>query len=479
MTQSQATEPLVRFGRRQSRGVLLGFTGPRLLAMSVAVAVLVLAMFTLGAIGLAVTSPVCIGLLALAFVRWNGFPVADSIPVAAHWGARQAAGQVQYRAQVTTPRPAGTLALPGDAAALRFHVHDASGAVMVHDPHRRTLSAVLRVSHPAYVLLSADDQARRVAAWSRVLASLAATGSCAGVQILETTVPDPGNGVLDWYSNNGVHDGSWAAQQYQELVQTAAPRSYVHRTLITLSLDMRKATRQIREVGRGIGAAAEVLRGDMATCMSSLRAADLNVHTWLGAEELAHVIRQAYDPNVDQSPFATHLQLAGPVALDEHWDYLRHDSAYSAVLWISEWPRIDVAPHFLHSLVFLQDVRKSISIVAKPLSTGDALRSIRKEKVEYLTDAQQNARIGKISDFSAEQEYADVLARERALVSGHADLRFSGFISVTAHSRDTLNAATASAERAATQCGCETRLLYGQQAQGFTVATLPLGRMVN
>ena len=82
---------------------------------------------------------------------------------------------------------------------------------MVHDPHRQTLSAVVRVSHPAYVLLSPDDQARRVTAWSRVLAGLAATGSCAGVQILESTLPDPGQGVRDWYAAHGRRDGSWAA----------------------------------------------------------------------------------------------------------------------------------------------------------------------------------------------------------------------------------------------------------------------------
>jgi hypothetical protein len=149
------------------------------------------------------------------------------------------------------------------------------------------------------------------------------------------------------------------------------------------------------------------------------------------------------------------------------------------VLWISEWPRIDVVPQFLHSLVFLQDVRKSISIVAKPLMTGDALRAIRKEKVEYLTDAQQSARIGKLTDFASEQEYADVLARERALVSGHADLRFTGFVAVTASSRDELATALSAAERAANQCGCETRVLYGRQAQAFTVAALPLGRSVH
>src|SRR5665811_1401366 len=91
------------------------------------------------------------------------------------------------------------------------------------------------------------------------------------------------------------------------------------------------------------------------------------------------------------------LGTAGPVALEEHWDHLRHDSGFSAVLWISEWPRIDVPPHFLHALEFAPGVRKTISITATPLSTAAAMRDIRKAKVEYVTDAAQKARLGAVS----------------------------------------------------------------------------------
>jgi hypothetical protein len=434
-------------------------------------------MLTLDTTGLVLTSPVWMGLTAAAFVRWQGETVIEAIPTFAHWGLRRSAGQTSYRVRPTAPRPAGTMALPGDAAALRFHVDEPSGAVMVHDPHQRTLSAVVRVSHPAYVLLSPDDQARRVADWSRVLAGLAASGSCASVQILESTLPDPGRGVAEWYAAHAADGPTWPARQYEALLTQAAPTSYTHRTLLVLSLDLRHAARAVRDAGRGINGAAQVLRGDMTTLAATLRAAELRTDTWLGPDDLAALVRDAYDPTF-ASEHAS-LTTAGPVAIDEHWDYLRHDSAYSAVLWISEWPRTEVAPHFLHSLVFLQDVRKTLSITARPLGTGDALRAIRKEKVEYIAEAHQAARIGKITDLAAEQEYADVVARERALIAGHADMRFSGFLTVTAATLDELRAAVAAANRAASQCGCETRVLVGQQAQAFTVAALPLGRAIH
>lgn len=471
--------PLVRFGRRQSRGLLLGLSGIRLCAIGVALACATLAMFTAGVTGAAVSALVWAPLLASAFVRWNGRAAIETLPMLAHWGARSASGQTRYRVRAGSPRPYGTLALPGDAAALRAHTDAETGAVMIHDPHRRTLAAVLRVSHPAYVLLSPDDQTHRVSAWGRLLAGLAASGTCAAVQVLESTLPDPGHGVRGWFTTHGVHDDSWAAREYAALMAHAAPSSSTHRSLIVISIDLNRAAKAVRDAGRGITGAAAVLRAQMGTFEASVRAADLRTEGWLSPDQLALVLRQAYDPAADTlqpGEPGTTLATAGPVAVHEQWDHLRHDGAYSSVLWLSEWPRIDVAPHFLHSLVFQQGVRKTISIIAKPLGTAEALRSIRKEKVEYLTDAAQNARIGRIADLSAEQEYHDVLTRERALISGHADMRFCGFIAITAPSRDELASAVAATQRAATQCGCETRILYSEQAQGFAVAALPIGR---
>jgi hypothetical protein len=149
------------------------------------------------------------------------------------------------------------------------------------------------------------------------------------------------------------------------------------------------------------------------------------------------------------------------------------------VLWISEWPRIDVPPHFLHALVFAPGVRKTISLTATPLSTAAALRDIRKAKVEYATDSAQKARVGFIEDLADLQELADVNERERALISGHSDMKFTGLIAVTAPTKDELDAAVGQVQRAATQALCETRLLVGQQARGFATAALPLARKVH
>ena len=65
--------------------------------------------------------------------------------------------------------------------------------------------------------------------------------------------------------------------------------------------------------------------------------------------------------------------------------------------------------------------------------------------------------------------------REVELADGHAQYRFSGYVTVSAHNPDELEEACGRVEQAAGQCGLELRRCYGDQASTF-LCTLPLGR---
>ena len=469
----------VRFGRRSSRGLLLGFSTPRVVVIAAAAAIAVAGLMVANALGLLMSAMVWVPLGATAFVRVGGRPLAEWVPTVTQWWGRRASGQDRYQAPVHRTRPAGSLGLGGDAACLRFHIDPLTGAAMVHDPHRRTVTAVVSVSHPAFVLLDRDDREQRISRWGRVLAGLAQSGSLAALQVLEATVPDPGDGLCEWFQSNGSPGHPWAAEQYAQLLDQARLGSSTHRTTVSISLDMRAAGRAIKVAGGGITGAAEVLRQDMYGLTDALRQAGLTVGDWLGEAELASIVRSAYEPNVVLDPrndVGSNLSRSGPLAISEHWDCLRHDSAWSSVLWISEWPRIDVPPDFLHPLVFVPGVRRTLSLIARPIPTDDALRQIRKEKTEAVADQAQKARIGQIADLSDAEEYQDLLNRERSIISGHTDVEFTGFVTVTAETKDSMEAARAAVVRAAGQSACEARPLFGRQAQGFILASLPLAR---
>ena len=181
------------------------------------------------------------------------------------------------------------------------------------------------------------------------------------------------------------------------------------------------------------------------------------------------------DPRSDPGANLTH---AGPLAMSEHWDCLRHDSAWSTVLWISEWPRIDVPADFLHPLVFAPGVRRSLQLDRPapahrrrpaPDPQGKDRRGRRHgPKAQGRPDRRPLRRPG----------VRGPLSRERtSIIAGHTDVEFSGFVTVTAANREgPRRGPIGQISRAAAQAACEVRPLYGRQAQGFVVAALPLAR---
>ena len=477
-SESQLTP--VKLSRLSQRGVLLGLSGLRLVVAGIGVTSLVVGLYV-GAVVMAF--PVSAACAALAFVGVGGRKLIEWGPVGARWLWRSTGGQLTYRRRIVTPRPAGTLALPGDAARLRQWLDPETGAVMVHDPHAATLTAIIGVSHPAFALLDPAEQERRVVSWGRVLATACRSGRITSVQVMERTLPDSGKGLAQWWDSHGNHDQTWASTTYAELIDRAGPAGERHAGTISISLDMQVAGRATRAAGGGMKGAAAVLRQEMATLLAALRSADLSPSDWLTPGDLALILRSAYDPAVAgalerHGDLGRDLATAGPVAVREFWGSLRSDSAHHCVLWISEWPRSLVFPGFLAPLLLSSGIRRTFTLLYTPMRTDRAARDIRRKKTEYISDAAQRQRIGQIEDAQQSAEYQDVLQQEADLTAGHGVLRCTGHVAVSASDPDELERGIAAIEQAAIQASCETRRLWGQQAQGFTVAALPLGRSV-
>jgi len=480
---SSSAEPSltpIKFSRLTKRGILLGLSGPQLVMAGLAAGTLIFGLY-LGSV--IMTFPIILLFVVLGFVGIGGRRIIEWGPIGARWAWRSTGGQLLYRRRVVKPRPAGTLALPGDAARLRQWVDPETGAVMVHDPHGATLTTIVGVSHPAFVLLDPAEQERRVVSWGRVLATACRSGRLASVQVMERTLPDSGKGLADWWEQHGNRGETWASTTYGELVDRAGPAGERHASTISIALDIKTAGRAIRAAGGGNRGAAAVLRQEMATMLAALRSADLSPTDWLTPGDLALILRSAYDPAVAgalerHGDIGRNLATAGPVAVTESWGSLRSDSAHHCVLWISEWPRSLVFPGFLAPLLLSSGIRRTFTLLYTPMRTDRAARDIRKKKTEYISDAAQRQKIGQIEDAQQTAEYQDVLQQEADLTAGHGVLRCTGLVAVSASDPDELERGVAAIEQAAIQASCETRRLWGQQAQAFAVAALPLSRTV-
>jgi hypothetical protein len=462
----EASSLEVRFPRQPRRGVVLGFSGPRVSAGIAAALLIMGGLLSHNMNVLIVLEPTAAMLIGATFIRVKGRYAIDWLPLWAHWQVRGAAHQRRFRAQLMTLRPAGTLALPGNAARLRVLVND-DDVAYVHDPRAGTLTAALRVEHSAMVLLDPSAQAERVSGWSRALSSLAGNGSVSHVAVLEETIPDTGNGPLEWFNEHWTKKDDWASQQYYSLLDNSRFQSSTHRTTVTISVKVGR---------RGLDDARVNMAAQRKGIEDALSSAGLRVVGWLSEGELARQVRQAYAPfspaNVEL------LAAAGPVAIDEEWGWFRHDDGVSCVLALAEFPATPVGPQFLHSLIFSSGVRHTFALIARVQSIDAALRQVRRDKASSLADTYQKAKMGQVADMSDGAEYADIEAREAALIQGHAAVNLTALVTVMAPTLDELKSAVEQIKRDAGRCACEARVLHSMQAAAFVAAALPLGRAI-
>ncbi len=127
---------------------MLGLSVPQVVVLAVGILTIVGALYAGGGMLLAWTAPIWLVCAVLASVPAGGRKLIEWVPIVARWVWRVTGGQLLYRRRVVKPCPAGTLALPGGAAALREWEDPETGAAMIHDPHAATLTAIVGLTHP-------------------------------------------------------------------------------------------------------------------------------------------------------------------------------------------------------------------------------------------------------------------------------------------------------------------------------------------
>jgi len=485
MTPETSQPEAVRFPHRSRRGVLAGLSWPQLAVVSIAGVLLLAVMLTAGVVGALKFLPLWCAFAAVVLVRRHGRSLAEWAPIVGRFTWRRARGQLVWLTRpATRPKREGLLHLPGTAASLRVATSPDHTLSAVHDPHAHTLTAVVRLTSRAFALLDADAQNANVAGWGRVLAALARTGQVARVQVLERTVPDSGDALQRYWNEHGDPNAQPAAAIYTDLLRAAGPAAAPHEAYVAIALDLKAARRLVVQAGGGLAGAFTVLSQTASTFEQSARNAGLAPAGWLSADEIAGVIRTAYDPvassALDQWSAEGRAQAtpaaAGPVMVVEESDRIRTDTAHHAVFWIENWPRTEVGFGFLHPVLFSSGTRRSLSLAYGPQHLEAALRDVRRRKSAVISDVGERARKGQVESEADSIEYADIAERERQLIGGHADIALTGLLAVSADTDDELNQACARIETAAVGALVDLRRLTWQQAEAFTNAALPLAR---
>ena len=97
-------------------------------------------------------------------------------------------------------------------------------------------------------------------------------------------------------------------------------------------------------------------------------------------------------------------------------------------------------------------------------------------RTQALVDEHLREKAGFLTTARRARETQSLAEHESDLAHGHAFFRFSGFVTVHASDEDELRRSCGELEQAAAQSFLDLRPLYGQQAEAFCWASLPLCR---
>ncbi len=499
-----------RFSPLERRGVIAGWRGGQIATVAGSLVVGVVALrFGPSLVGILLAVVALAVGVAVAFWPLYGRTGEQWLPLASRWvlartssgGRRHAPGPGEgHRVSVDPDQTvvrATRPGTPGRTAAGRsvftglsvesvaFGPEGSTFEVgVVLDRPSRTATAVLSVRGHSFALLGPGDQDARIASWARVLAAMAREGTDVHrIQWIESCLPDDGGPVRQHWSRHAVlGTDSPAGRSYQSLVDESSPVARRHRVLLALSIHTAHSSRSIRTAGRGLAGIGAVLNREVLSLHRALDGADISVDGVLGPSAVAASVGEAYapagPPDAPSGPTAPQPGVGPrwpwPMTLEPHWDALRADGTWHATYWIAEWPRTEVTPDFLGPMLF-SSLRRTVSLVMEPVSPARAARQVAQARTADIADGEMRRRGGFLVTARHTREKESVEARDTELADGHAQYRFSGYVTLTADTRDELSSARAVLEQAAGQSRIELRLLYGEQDAAF-VCGLPLGR---
>ncbi len=508
-----------RFSPLERRGVIAGWRGGQIATVASSLVVGVVALrwqpsvmgILIAVVGLAVGT-------GLAFWPIAGRTGEQWLPLAARWllsrssgDGRQHApgprdghrvsvdgdGQVGGRTvELGGPPPGSPRGRPGRGApvfgglcieSVPFAAEGSTFEVgMVLDRPSRTATAVLAVRGHSFALLGPGDQDARIASWARVLSAMAREGSDVHrIQWIESCLPDDGRSVLAHWSKHAVLGADTpAGRSYRALVDESSPVTRRHQVLLALSVHTSRSSRSIRASGRGLVGLAAVLNREVLSLHRALDGADISVDGVLGPVALARAVGESYAPGGrpggdvsdpgSRPPVAVGPSWPWPMTVDPHWDAVRTDGTWHATYWIAEWPRVDVTPDFLGPVLF-SSLRRTVVLTMEPVSPARAARQVAQARTADIADGEMRRRGGFLVTARHTREKEGVEERDTELAEGHAQYRFTGYVTLTADTRPELATARAALEQAAGQSRIELRLLYGEQDVAFACG-LPLGR---
>jgi hypothetical protein len=430
-----------------------------------------------------------IGVVALSFQRFGGRYVTDWFRPALGAVISSMRGTGVYRGAVFGPNSlAHRMDLPGDLAGLRMiSAPNPDGQTRVGlclDERAGTVTAALLTQGTPIILEESAEQQARLDEWESVMESTCdADTAITRWQLLFRSMPDSTNQAQQYYLDKVVDRDSLPASALRELVSRAAPAAQRHEVFFVVALSLDGLAADIKASGGDDDAIGVVVVERLIELQRQIIEARIPVKGWLSPGHYAAVIHSQFDPDAlplydAQADDRDEMdpRTAGPSATERQWVSYLHDSGMSSTIWVHELPRRSVKANWLSPLLQQGDVRRSITLVAEPLDTARAERSINNQRLAAAGTIYTKEKHGLIVDARTEKELSAAQRLDDELSSGAGYFRYHMFVTVTASDQERLRRSVTAVRRRLTRIRCMSMVLYGEQDQAFFAAALPLAR---
>lgn len=485
---AERTERLYRFEPLDTSGVFLGLGLIQCLLLGGAL-VMAVAAITAG-----VPLPIASVPLALAsivsFGRVGGHTAWQWLPLLSGWVWLRARRGRRWLAPLPLlPASNGDAApLPPCLHGLRIVELPWRGALCVgavEDTERHTLTALVRVMGPQFVVQPRAEQERLLAGWGDILNQYAVErGTVVCLSWSDFAQHSGLEAHRAWLA--GVEHGAIpdrAAESYRELLGDAAGTATTHDVIVSLTV-ARERLRGKRDQSDGDDRLARALVSSLDALLRGVRAAGLTAGDPLDPAEVRRVLRTRIDPlacrpRLVDGRLVDRLGLddassAGPLAVEIDWRSLRLDGAWHRSWWIEVWPRLAVPAAWLEPFLAAGGVTRAFTVFFQPVSTYQARRRIERDLVKLESDAATREEKGRRVDAGHRRATQALLDREEELVAGYAEMGYAGVVSVSAPTAEQLERDAEIIEQLARENGMELRLLDCRQDVAWA-ASLPFG----
>ena len=356
----------------------------------------------------------------------------------------------------------------------------------VRDAERHTLTALVRVAGPPFVVESRSEQERLLAGWGDTLNQFAVERA-----------PVTHVGWSDFARRSGLAEHrAWLAERsagevhqeatdsYAELVAEATTTATAHDALVSLTVARDRLGRRTAGAGDPEAHLARALCSSVEALLRALRSAGLSVGDPLAPGEVHRALRTRIDPAASEPRLMSgrlveRLGLvsaasAGPMAVETAWRHVRVDGAFHRSWWVATWPRLPAPAAWLEPFLSGSGVTRTMTVVFCPVTAHSSRRRIERDLVKLDSDATTKEAQGRRIDARHRRATQALLDREEELVSGYAEIAYAGLVTVTAGSEAELDDHGELIEQLAREAGLELRPLDGRQDLAWAAA-LPLG----